>query len=906
MGHIEFDSQGSNVRSDMPWAPTVQDVLERLSVAVERGLGAAEVKERRRKYGPNRLQERQRRPAWIILVSQFKSPVVALLGGATVLALSFGQWLEGAAIAVAIGINAAIGFVTELQAVRSMETLRRMGQVQARVRRGKRMQEVPAAALVPGDIVHVEAGDLVSADLRLVAASLIQADESPLTGESVPVDKTTEPLEQHVPLAERNNMLFKGTAVTRGSGVGVVVATGPATELGHISSLAAEAQDEVTPLEQQLSRLAYKLVWVTLIIAVLVAVGGLLSHEKPLLIIETAIALAVAAIPEGLPIVVTVALAYGMWRMTKRNALMNRLSAVETLGATNIICSDKTGTLTENRMSVVSIALPSDRPGEMEEVHVRADSEGGGFFLNGEEVILEQDSRLGRILETAVLCNNAELKKNDVEKGVGDPTELALLEAGEKAGLRRDRLLTRMPEQREEAFDPETAMMATFHEDDEGYRIAVKGSPQAVIDACTTIGGPQGETDFAESDRERWLARNDAMAGDGLRVLAAAAGRAGDADVNPYRELTFLGLLGLVDPARKGVGEAISECRNAGIRVIMVTGDQPATSRHVGQTLGLVDEGKDMVVHGSDLGKPEDLSEERRKELLRAGIFARVTPEQKLDLIALHQEDGSVVAMTGDGVNDAPALKKADIGIAMGRRGTQVAREAADMVLKDDAFATIVAAIEQGRAIFDNIRRFILYLLSGNIGEIMIVSVALAIGAPLPLLPLQILYLNMIGDVFPALALGVGRGDSSEMQRPPRDPSEPVMTKGHWLAVGTYGALIAASVLAAFGLVYVWLSMGSETAVSISFLTLAFSRLWHVFNMRDPDSHMIRNSITRNPFVWGTLTLCSGLLVGAVYVPGLSSILELVPPGGTGWLLILGFSLVPLAVGQIWKAISFS
>jgi Ca2+-transporting ATPase len=388
------------------------------------------------------------------------------------------------------------------------------------------------------------------------------------------------------------------------------------------------------------------------------------------------------------------------------------------------------------------------------------------------------------------------------------------------------------------------------------------------------------------------------MAETGLRVLAVATKHVESVDDEPYKDLVFLGLLGLMDPPRKDVAGAMRACREAGIRILMVTGDQAVTARQIGSVLGMTDGNGAEVIHGKDLGKPETISEDERKSLLEASIFARVNPKQKLDLITLHQENGSVVAMTGDGVNDAPALKKADIGVAMGRRGTQVAREAADVVLKDDAFQTIVLAIQQGRAIFDNIRRFILFLLSGNVGEIMIVALALLIGAPLPILPLQILYLNMIGDVFPALALGVGKGDTAKMRRPPRDAGEPILTREHWMAIGGYGFLIAASVLLAFRMALTSLGMETDRAVTVSFLTLAFARLWHVFNMREQGSHPIKNDVTRNPFVWWALGLCSALLLAALYLPGISTALDMVPPGTRGWGVILGMSLVPLLIGQ--------
>lgn len=884
------------------WARPWREVLEALDVSSDQGLDGSEVRKRRQRYGPNRLRGTKRKSAWHILVEQFQSLIVGLLGVASVLSFAFGEWVEGTAIAVVIFINAAIGFVTELRAVRSMEALQRLGSVSAKVRREGQAHQIPAEKLVPGDIVLVEGGDVVTADLRLIEASKLQANESALTGESVPVGKRVEPIEANVPLAERRNMLFKGTAVTRGSGEGVVVATGMDTELGHISSLVEEAEEERTPLEKRLQRLGHRLIWVTLGIAVVVAVSGMVAGKEVFLMIETSIALAVASIPEGLPIVATVALARGMWRMARRNALINRLSAVETLGATNVILTDKTGTLTENRMTATRLVLGS---GEVE-IEGRGLEMEGDFRRDGAVVDPMDNQALRRALEVGVLCNNGSLQEDESERGaeaVGDPMEIALLVAGAKAGLRRDGLLERAPEVREVAFDPRVKMMATFHQRDGRYKVAVKGAPEPVLEASSRILTGDGEEDISQEERERWLERNDRMAQQGLRVLALAAKTVDSADAEPYERLTFLGMVGLLDPPRSDVRQAIGSCQRAGVEIVMVTGDQPATARNVALAVGLTDDRAAEVVHGRELKSLEELSEEQRQRMLRAPIFARVSPEQKLDLIAVHQDSGAIVAMTGDGVNDAPALKKADIGVAMGQRGTQVAKEAADMVLKDDAFSTIVAAIEQGRVIFNNIRKFVLYLLSCNTAEVMIVGLASLVNAPLPIRPLQILFLNLVTDVFPALALGMGRGDPHIMGRPPRDPEEPLMARRHWLAVGGYGLAITLSVLGAFALAFNWLQVKGDQAVTVSFLALAFAQLWHVFNMRDRGSGFLRNDITRSPYVWGALGLCIGLLMAAVYVPGLSGVLKVVAPSVRGWALVIGMSLVPWVIGQVLKQI---
>jgi Ca2+-transporting ATPase len=921
-GDVE-DEAGKSVTK--PWIHPVDEVVEGLNVSVDEGLDPEEVRRRRRRYGRNRLRSAETRSAWDILVEQFKSVIVALLASAAVISFAFGEVVEGIAIGVVILINAAIGFITELRAVRSMEALQELSQVSAKVRRDGQAKEVPAEEIVPGDVVLVDGGDVVTADLRLFEASKLQANESALTGESVPVGKRTEPVADETPLAERSSMLFKGTAVTRGSGAGVVVATGMDTELGHISSLVEEAEEEITPLERRLSQLGHRLIWITLGIAALVTVSGALSGRDVFLMIRSGIALAVASVPEGLPIVATVALARGMWRMARRNAVVNRLSAVETLGSTNVILTDKTGTLTENRMTVTRVVLPSDgkAPSGGTRTRIEVSGEGldieGAFSRDGRSVDPQENELLRRLLEVGVLCNNAVLNEDASDDGVssvGEPTEVALLVAGAKAGIRYDDLTggspERMPEVREVAFDPEINMMATFHERRDGdgdYLVAVKGALEAVIDSSTHVLTEEGRRELTDEERQSWIEENRQMAGQGLRVIAMASRTAEgplsppSSDEDPYHQLTFLGFQALLDPPRSDVRDSIKGAQHAGVRVVMVTGDQPATARNVAHAVGLVDDSDAPVIHGGDVDDLRSLSEEERERVLRAPIFARVSPEQKLDLIALHQESNAIVAMTGDGVNDAPALKKADIGVAMGQRGTQVAKEAADMVLKDDRLSTIVAAIQQGRTIFNNIRKFVLYLLSCNVAEIMIVGLASLVNAPLPILPLQILFLNLVTDVFPALALGVGRGDPHVMERPPRDPDERVLMRQHWMGIVGYSSVISVAVLGALAVSVLWLGMSEARAVTISFLTLAFAQLWHVFNMRDHDTGVIDNDIVQNHWIWGALALCTALLLLAVYVPGFANLLRVEKPGLEGWALIIGASLIPWFVGLIVKAV---
>lgn len=876
----------------------VEKVLEDLAVDPDSGLDDREVERRRNEHGRNRLSKAETASPWKILVNQFKSLVVGILGAAAIVSFAMNEIVQMFAILAAILLNAAIGFFTEWKAVRSMEALRSLGTVKTRVRRAGQSATVDAETLVPGDIVLLDAGDVVTADLRLIESNGLTCDESALTGESVPVSKTTDAVDRDAPLAERASMAFKGTAVTDGSGAGVVVETGMQTELGSIAQMTTEAEQKVSPLEKRLDRLGRNLVVLTFVIAAVVAFLGVLGGRDIVPMLEIAVALAVAAVPEGLPIVATVALARGMWRMAQRNALVERLAAVETLGSTSVIFADKTGTLTQNQMRVARLALPGC----------------------DEDIAWANDERPDtppalacRLLEVAALCTNAELfrtgeddkpeagtedtQAEDQPNGTGDPMEIALLHAAAAVDIRRDRLLEDLPEEREESFDADTKMMATFHKAESGYRVAVKGAPEAVLEIATHVATPDGEAEtLSDGGQGEWADRVEALAGQGYRVLAFAERQVESLDANPYEGLTLLGLVGLADPPRSEVAQAIDQCHRAGIEVIMVTGDQPVTAAAIAQDVGLADDPQALV--GRDLPQSDgDQAETKPDRLTEYQVFARVSPGQKLDLIRHWQGSGAVVAMTGDGVNDAPALKKADVGIAMGQRGTDVAREAADIVLKDDAFPTIIVAIEQGRTIFENIRRFIVYLLSGNLGEVLAVGLCAVIGAPLPLLPLQILFINLVLDVFPALALGVGGSPADIMDRPPRDASESVLTRRHWIATGLWGALIAVSVLSVF-FIALWQDLGEDAAVTIGFLTFALARLWHVFNMRDAGTGLIRNSVVQNRWVWYAIALSAVLVAAAAWLPGLTTVLDVVPLDLSGWMLVLGGSLVPLVVGQ--------
>jgi Ca2+-transporting ATPase len=862
---------------DKPWARPPEELLEALDTSRE-GLSGGEAQRRQEHFGANKLREIQRRSWRAILIEQLNDVVVLLLVAAGVASLAYQQWADAIAIGVVVLVNTVVGFVTELRAARSIESLEAYEPVSATVRRDDRAQQVDAEDLVPGDIVLLEDGMLVPADCRLLEVDSLEADEAALTGESTAVEKQVEPVED-VPLAERSSMVFKGATIATGSAWAVVVATGEDTEVGEVSQLMREAETREVPLDERLDALGKKLVWLTLGVAALVSLSGIAAGRDLVMMIETGIALAVAAIPEGLAIVATLALAKGMSRMLDRNALVRRLSSVETLGSTNVILTDKTGTLTEERMEVEVL----------DAVEKCFDLAGDGLDRDCDDETLQE------ILKTSILANDIDFSEGREQ---GDPVELALLRLGDRFGYEYSSLLETFPRIDVEPFDRDQQMMAALHECERDYMVAAKGAPEAILNRSTGLGLDGDELD--EQVRSCWLERADELASQGLRVLALAR-RVTRERPDPFdEELDFIGLVGFLDPPREGVADAISVCRKAGIHVVMVTGDHPETASYIANQTGIVAAEDSRVITGRELDNADEWDEEFRAE---TRVFARVSPKQKLELVRSHQKGGRVVAMTGDGVNDAPALERADIGVAMGERGTDVAREAADMVLLDDAFETIELAIEQGRNIFDNIRRFVVYLLSGNVGEIFAVAAAATAGAPLPLLPLQILYLNMVNDVLPALAISVGPGTSEVMNRPPRDPNESTINRRQWGEIVGYGLIVAATLLGVLWYALEIAHFDETTAVTLSFLTLSVSRLLHAFNMRAADENFFVNSSTRNPHLWAALALSLGLLIAAVYIDPLAEVLSLEALEPAQWAVVGLASLVPLLTGQIYLGI---
>lgn len=860
-----------------PWAIETELVLNELTVDSARGLNEPEAAKRLRLHGKNEFAEAARRGLWRILLDQFSSVITALLCAAAVVALLFGDTAEALAIAVVVIVNSTIGFAIEHHALQSMQALRELGQVPATVRRDGQLRRIDARDLVPGDILVLEGGDVVSADARLIQSSRLQANESLLTGESEPVDKSPEIIPEASSLVERSNMLFKGSSLTRGYAEAVVVATGAATEVGAISDLTASASPGATPLEKNLKRLGHRLVGLTGLVCALMVLVGLATGQDLYLSIETAIALAVAAIPEGLPIVATIALARGMRRMARSNALIERLSAVETLGATSLIVTDKTGTLTANRMSVRRLLTAEA------EIQVNHTSPGADFR---------------KLLEVAALCNTAELSSS--EDGIGDPTEIALLAAAEQAGIDIAALRLKFPCHTNIAFDSEVKMMATVHPAGGRLLYCVKGAPEQILKACASLWKSDATAIMSEQERSRWLEQANTLGNEGLRTLAFAFKEEDRADIHPYHDLTLLGIAGIADPPHRGISEDMRACHEAGIRVTMVTGDQLGTARAIAREIGLCPPGREcQCLDASDM---QDV-QSNEAALANADVIARANPRLKLGLIAMHQARAEVVAMTGDGVNDAPALKKADIGVAMGERGTQVAREAAAMVLEDDEFSTIIRAVSQGRVIYTNIRKFVVYLLSCNLSEILVIGVASMVGAAPPLLPLQILFLNLVTDVFPALALGACGAETGIMKQPPRSRSEPLIGRPQWARIVTHAGVITLSVVGGVELAAHLPGLEQNHPLTLAFLILAFSQLWHVFNMRADHSSSINNEITGNSWVWAAVVLCVVILGLAICFEPLRDILALRMPDTRGWLLIIAASLVPLLLGPLVKRV---
>ncbi len=804
--------------------------------------------------------------------------------------------LDAAAIAGVLVINTALGFITEMRARRAMEALLRLEAPRATVVRDGRAREIETHGLVPGDVIEVDAGQSVPADSRVLAVSELRTNEAALTGESLPVSKREDPVDPDAPLPDRDSMLFLGTTVVAGGGRAVVVATGMATELGRIGGLVEEIPEERTPLEHRLDALGRRLIWLALGTAAVVVGIGVLRGEPIGRMIETGIALAIAAVPEGLPAVATIALAAGVRRMARRRALVRRLPAVETLGSATVICTDKTGTLTAGEMTLTALHVA----GRDIDVTGGGYAPVGEFVEDGRPISPAEDPALELALRTAALSSRGGIEH--VAGGWiprGDPTDVALIVAARKAGIEREGLLRRRPQVGEVPFSSERKLLASFHRDEDGrVRAYVKGAPGRIQEICGSILEPDGERPFDDDARERVLERNRGMARRGLRVLALAYGPVDQPREAALAGLTFIGLVGIIDPPAPGVADTIERFRAAGIRTVMLTGDQRLTAEAIGRDLGVLEPGEETMDE-RELARLE--AGELAGRLGRVGVFSRVSPESKLAIVEGFQRRDDIVAMLGDGVNDAPALKKADIGVAMGIRGTDVAKEAAAVVLQDDRFQTIGAAVEEGRVIFDNIRKFVFYLFSCNLAEVLVLLAAGVAALPVPLLPLQILWLNLITDTFPALALAFEPAEPDVMRQPPRDPKAAVLSFPFIRTIAIYATLITMATLGAF----VW-GLRSEAisvphATSLAFMTLALAQIFHLGNARSPRSVLTPGRIASNSYAVGAVLLTVGLQLLAVYWAPLREVLRLVPLAVRDWLVIVPLSLLPAVLGQLWK-----
>ncbi|ADU51022.1 ATPase, P-type (transporting), HAD superfamily, subfamily IC [Thermaerobacter marianensis DSM 12885] len=905
----------------VPWhALPVERCLEILGTDGDSGLAATEAARRLRRYGSNQLREARRDSLWRKLAVQFQGVLVLVLVGAAALSAALGEQADAITILVIVIVNALLGFLHEHKAEQALEALKALAAPQARVVRDGHRQVVPAADLVPGDLILVEAGDRIPADARLLESHSLAVEEAALTGESRPVGKAAgAACAPDASLAERPTMVYQGTTVTRGRARAVVVATGMATEMGRIAGLLEAAETEPTPLQQRLAHLGRVLVTAALAVCAVVVVLGVIQGEGLASMFLAGVSLAVAAVPEGLPAVVTIVLALGVQRMVQAHAIIRRLPAVETLGCATVICSDKTGTLTENRMTARRAVTASgafgrsgegepwrpDPAGPVDRAGIASPARPDGHGAPGGDEPAAAPGEAGRpdpgaaaaelrrLLEAVALCNNA-VPVSASDDPAGDPTEVGLVKAAWAGGIDARRLQRERPRVAEHPFSSERRRMAVVCRDQRGRRTSyVKGAPEVVLERCRFLLRGDGPVPLTGTDRQRMAATAAAMAEQALRVLAVAV-RPLDPGQDPEDErvaesdLVLVGLVGLMDPPRPEVPAAVERCRRAGIRPVMVTGDHARTAAAIGRELGLLGEA-DPVVEGRELEALDD--EQLARRVAEVNVFARVAPEHKLRIVRALKRQGAVVGMTGDGVNDAPALKEAHIGIAMGRTGTDVTREAADMILTDDNFASIVAAVEQGRAIYDNIRKFIRYLLACNTGEILVMFLALLAGLPLPLRPIHILLVNLVTDGLPAVALGLEPAEPDVMNRPPRHPRESLFAGGLGRRVVVRGVIIGLTTLTLFVLG----SAGGdlERGRTMALAGLVLSQMLHVFDCRSERRSAFDVPLSANPALAAAVASSVAVLLAVIYWEPLARSFYTVPLRPGDWVMVLGAVLLP-------------
>ena len=868
---------------------TVKQALKTLGSTKE-GISEHEARIRLSKQGPNELRREKGKPVLALLVEQFNSILIWILIFAAVVSAALGEWLDAGAIIVIVIINAILGFVQEYKAEKALEALKKLSAPKARVLRADKETVIDARNLVLGDIIVVEAGDRIPADARIINAVELRVDESALTGESTPVQKNSDVIKKEdVFIGERHNMLYSGTVCTYGHALAVVCATGMSTQMGHIARLMQETEREQTPLQKRLDVLGKQLGVIFLVLVAIIFAVGLARAQDPREMFLISVSLAVAAIPEGLPAIVTIGLALGVERMVRKKAVVRKLPAVETLGSTAVICSDKTGTLTKNEMTVRRMCCCS--------MSYKISGEGyspKGAFYKGEKKIKPKTSKpLSLALEIGALCNNAALEEEKGEWRIrGDPTEAALVVAAAKAGEWQSKLSKEKPRVAEHPFDSERKMMSTLNKTKGGLVVYAKGAPEVILKRCSHAYENGKRVKLTKERKEKIMATAEVMAEEALRLIACAykpVKKRNDFKNRSRAEsnLTFVSLFGMMDPPRPEAREAVEVCKQAGMDVVMITGDHKATALAVAKELGIMKKGY-LAVTGRELSKLSEGQLVRIVEKIR--VYARVSPEDKQRIIHALREHDKITAMTGDGVNDAPALKLADIGVAMGITGTDVAKGASDMVLMDDNFATIVSAIEEGRLIYDNIKKTVGYLLSCNVGELLTMLIATMAGLPMPLFPLQILWMNLITDGFPAIALGVDPPTPGIMRKPPRNPHEQIITRESILKIASVGTLMALGTLTIFIFYLSGVNASVEKAVTVAFTTIIFYQLFIVFSARSDECTVLRLSPFSNPSLIYTVIISVLLQLVIIYWEPLQPIFHTVPLNWVDWVLIVGVS----------------
>jgi len=887
------------------WQIDIEAVAKNLGADLAEGLTSQEAIARLNKYGPNQLQGKKGISPWKIFLGQFEDFIIWVLIGAALVSGFLQEWVDALAIVAIVVLNAILGFIQEYRAEKSLAALKKLSSPTSKVIRDGQHAVVSSFELVPGDLIEIEAGDNVPADCRLIwLTANFAVLEASLTGESTPVVKTEAALKENdVPLADRANMVYMGTSVSTGKARAIVCETGMQTELGKIAGMIQQITRDTTPLQKKLEQFGKWIVYLCFVIVAMVFVLGILRGGSVLDMFLTAVSLAVAAIPEGLPAIVTIALAMGVQRMVARHALIRKLPSVETLGCATVICSDKTGTLTKNEMTVQVIFAD----GVQFKVTGIGYEPKGVFLLDGKSINPADYPTLNKALLCGILCNGAQLARDPGSpafKIVGDPTEGAILTAAAKAGLWKENaekdyvFVTEIP------FDSQRKKMTIIRQNAGKHIAFVKGAPDVLLNDCTKIESAGVVRNITEKDVQGILDANNLMANDAMRVLGLAYREVDN--IKDYladtveKDLTFVGLVAMIDPPREEVRKAIQDCKTASIRTVMITGDHKNTAIAIAKDLGFF-EADSVALTGEELDKITD--EQLANQVKKGTVYARVSPEHKLRIVRALRRQNEVVAMTGDGVNDAPAVKEADIGVAMGITGTDVTKEVSDMLVTDDNFASIVAAVEEGRGIYDNIKKFIHYLLSCNTGEVLVMFVSSLIGWPIPLLPIQILWVNLITDGLPALALGVDPIEPNVMKRPPRPPKEPVITKQRAYLMLAQGVFIAFCSLAAFGFVLFFEKEGLPRARTAAFVVLACSQLFHSFNCRSQTESLFKIGVFTNTKLLLAAVVSFLLQMVVVYAPFCQVIFKTESLTAFDWLLVVALSSLPLWAMELIKAI---